>query len=92
MFETISRNPPKRPLHIGRNVMRYSHQHTMLHAVSSGAAHMSARILRVLVLALIALLLAFVALMTLTGHYEVGAPVIGSVLLISLGAAQHARK
>jgi hypothetical protein len=34
----------------------------------------------------------FVALMTLTGQYEVGAPVIGSVLLIGLGAAQHARK
>ncbi len=72
--------------------MRYSHQHTVPYAASSGAAHMHARILRVLVLTLIALLLVLVALMPLTGHYEVGAPVIGSVLLISLGAAQHARK
>jgi hypothetical protein len=72
--------------------MRYSHQHTMPYAGSSRAARMPARILGPLVLTLIALLLVFVALMILTGQYEVGAPVIGSVLLIGLGAAQHARK
>ena len=75
-----------------RNVMRYSHQRTLPYAASSGAADLPARILRLLVLALITLLLIFVALMTLTGHYDLGAPVIGSVLLIGLGAAQHAQR
>jgi hypothetical protein len=50
------------------------------------------RMLRALVLALIALIVIFVGLMELTGQYEAGVPVIGGILLIGLGAAQYARK
>ena len=50
-----------------------------------------ARILRALVLLLIVLLLIFVGLMSATGSYVVGGPVLGSVLLIGLGAAHYAR-
>jgi hypothetical protein len=50
-----------------------------------------ALILRALVLLLIVLLLTFVGLMHATGSYDVGGPVLGSVLLIGLGAAHCAR-
>jgi len=43
------------------------------------------------VLLLLGLLLIFVGLMCLTGRYEIGVPVLGSVLLIGLGAAHYAR-
>jgi hypothetical protein len=49
-------------------------------------------VLRALVLALVALLLVFAGLMAWTGRYELGAPVLGGILLISFGAAQYARK
>ena len=48
-------------------------------------------ILRALVLLLIVLLLIFVGLMHLTGNYNVGGLVLGSILLIGLGAANYAR-
>ena len=51
----------------------------------------AAVLLRALVLLLLGLLLIFVGLMCLTGRYEIGAPVLGSVLLIGLGAAHYAR-
>jgi len=79
-------------LYMRRSVMRKSHQHTMPYSATSGAAHTPARVLRLLVLTLIALLLVFVVLMPLTGHYEIGASVIGSILLIGFGAAQYAGK
>jgi hypothetical protein len=47
--------------------------------------------LRTLVLLLIVLLLIFVGLMQATGGYHVGGPVLGSILLIGLGAANYAR-
>jgi len=50
-----------------------------------------ALILRALVLLLIVLLLSFVGLMHITGGYYVGGPVLGSILLIGLGAAHYAR-
>jgi hypothetical protein len=50
-----------------------------------------ALIMRELVLLLIVLLLIFVGLMHATGGYHVGGPVLGSVLLIGLGAANCAR-
>ena len=50
-----------------------------------------ALILRALVLLLIVLLLIFVGLMHATGGYHVGGPVLGSILLIGLGAANYAR-
>ena len=48
-------------------------------------------ILRTLVLLLVVLLLIFVGLMHATGSYDVGGPVLGSVLLIGLGAANYTR-
>jgi hypothetical protein len=48
-------------------------------------------VLRALILLLIVLLLIFVCLMNITGGYHVGGPVLGSVLLIGLGAAHYAR-
>jgi len=47
--------------------------------------------MRALVLLLIILLLIFVALMSITGGYHIGWPVLGSVLLIGIGAANYAR-
>jgi len=44
-----------------------------------------------LVLLLIVLMLIFVGLMHMTGGYYVGGPVLGSILLIGLGAAHCAR-
>jgi hypothetical protein len=48
-------------------------------------------VLRALLLLLIVLLLIFVGLMQATGGYHVGGPVLGSILLIGLGAANYAR-
>jgi hypothetical protein len=50
-----------------------------------------ALLLRALVLLLIVLLLIFVGLMHATGNYDVGGPVLGSILLIGVGAAHYAR-
>jgi len=92
MFPIISRDPPKRYSQIRGSTMRYSHQQTLPHTATTGAPDLPARVLRALVLALVALIVIFVGLMPLPGRYEVGVAVIGSVLLIGLGAAQHARK
>jgi len=61
-------------------------------ATSKVAAQLCATsALRALVLLLIVLLLIFVGLMHVTGEYQVGGPVLGSILLIGLGAANCAR-
>jgi hypothetical protein len=66
--------------------MRYSYRHVLPRATPRHAL-----ILRALVLLLIVLLLIFVGLMHMTGSYDVGGPVLGSILLIGLGAANYAR-
>ena len=74
--------------------MRYSYRH-LLTATASRAEPQGiprrAILLRALVLLLIVLLLIFVGLMHTTGRYDVGGPVLGSVLLIGLGATHYAR-
>ena len=51
----------------------------------------NAAILRLLILALLALLLAFVGLLLTTGRIEVGVPVLGGVLFIGFSASQIGR-
>jgi hypothetical protein len=51
----------------------------------------AATILRLLILALVALLFVLVGLMLLTGRVEIGGPILGGVLLIGVGAAQFGR-
>jgi hypothetical protein len=51
----------------------------------------SARIMRMLILVLVGLQLVLAGLMLLTGRVEVGAPIIGGILLIGFGAAQFGR-
>ena len=51
----------------------------------------NAAILRLLILALLALLLAFVGLLLTTGRMEVGLPVLGGVLFIGFAASQIGR-
>ncbi len=74
--------------------MRNSYRHLLPRVVPFRAArptpHPSAA-MRALILLLIVLLLIFVCLMHITGGYQVGGPVLGSVLLIGLGAANYAR-
>jgi hypothetical protein len=73
--------------------MRYIHRHVLPVASRAEPSRIPRRaiILRVLVLLLIVLLLIFVGLMHLTGGYDVGGPVLGSILLIGLGATHYAR-
>jgi hypothetical protein len=74
--------------------MRYIHRHVLPSATSRAELHRSPRptiALRALVLLLIVLLLLFMGLMHLTGGYYIGGPVLGSILLIGLGAANYAR-
>jgi hypothetical protein len=74
--------------------MRYSHRHLLPATASRAKPHGTPRhalLLRALVLLLIVLLLSFVGLMHATGAYAIGGPVLGSVLLIGLGAAHYAR-
>ena len=74
--------------------MRYSHRHVLPGATSRTELHRPQRpaiALRALVLLLIVLLLIFVGLMHITGGYQAGGPVLGSILLIGLGAAHYAR-
>ena len=66
--------------------MRYSQSHVLPRSTPRAAIA-----LRALVLLLIVLLLIFVGLMHVTGGYHVGGPVLGSILLIGLGAANYAR-
>ena len=51
----------------------------------------SARIMRMLILVLVALQLVLVGLMLLTGRVEIGGPILAGVLLIGFGAAQFGR-
>lgn len=74
--------------------MRYSYRDVLPGATPRAELHRPPRptlALRTLVLLLIVLLLIFVGLMHMTGGYHVGGPVLGSVLLIGLGAANYAR-
>jgi len=74
--------------------MRYIQRHTLPIAAPIAVPPRTPRpalILRALVLLLIVLLLIFVGLMNMTGRYDVGGPVLGSILLIGLGAANYAR-
>ena len=69
---------------------RYGYRRILARMAAAGVLA-GPHVLRALVLVLVALMLIFVSLMQLTGHYETGAPVLGSILLIGLGAAQYAR-
>lgn len=86
MITITSSGLPKRRLQA-----RYNYRHILARMAMVGV-RAGPGVLRALVLALVALLLLFVGLMPWTGHYEVGAPVLGSILLIGFGAAQFARK
>jgi hypothetical protein len=85
---------PKRSPDHHTTSMRYSHRHLLPDTVPHSAPRTQpgpALALRVLVLLLIVLLLIFVGLMHMTGGYHVGGPVLGSILLIGLGAAHYGR-
>ncbi len=74
--------------------MHYSQRHVLPRSTPRAEPRRTPRAviaLRALVLLLIVLLLIFVGLMHLTGGYHVGAPVLGSILLIGLGATNYAR-
>jgi hypothetical protein len=74
--------------------MRYSHRHLLTRPAPQPALPSVLRpatAMRALVLLLVALLLIFIGLMNITGGYHVGAPVLGSILLIGLVAANYAR-
>ncbi|HEU5099053.1 MAG TPA: hypothetical protein VFU22_08540 [Roseiflexaceae bacterium] len=79
----------------GRNTaMRYSQRHLVPRPAPQAAAPSTLRVapaMRALVLLLITLLLVFIGLMNITGGYHVGGPVLGSILLIGIGAANYAR-
>jgi hypothetical protein len=51
----------------------------------------AASILRLMILVLVGLLLILMGLVLITGRVAIGASIIGSVLLIGLGAAQFGR-
>jgi len=51
----------------------------------------AAALLRLLILLLVGLLLVFINMMVLTGGFEIGGPIIGSVLFTSFFAAQFSR-
>ena len=75
--------------------MRYLQRHTLPIAAPRADPYRTPRpalALRALILLLIALLLIFVCLMNITGGYHIGGPVLGSVLLIGLVAANCARR
>jgi len=74
--------------------MRSSHRQLLPRPTPQFAARttlLAATGLRALVLLLIVLLLIFIGLMSITGGYNVGGPVLGSILLIGFGAANYAR-
>ena len=56
-----------------------------------GLRAQAAAIMRLLILALVALLFVLLALMITTGRVEIGGPIMGGVLLIGIGAAQFGR-
>ena len=86
MVPIVFHNHPKRRPQSRSTPMRSSQRRVL-----PGATPRAAIVLRALVLLLIMLLLIFVGLMHLTGGYHVGGPVLGSILLIGLGAANYAR-
>ena len=86
MVRVVTHDQPKRHQQSRSTSMRYSQRHIL-----PGATPRAAIALRGLVLLLIVLLLIFVGLMHVTGEYQVGGPVLGSILLIGLGAANCAR-
>lgn len=67
-----------------------SHQAAVL-AVARMVRAQAAALLQLLILLLVGLLFVFISLMIVTGHVEVGGPVLGSVLLIGFIAAQFSR-
>ena len=73
-----------------RHLTRHSYRHIPSGLAAAGA-RAGPRLLRTLILALLALIFIFVGLMLLTDHYEAGPAVLGSILLIALGAAQNTR-
>lgn len=89
MIQILSRDLPKRQLPLRRAGSRLKYRR-MLAGLAAAGARFGPRLLRALVLLLVALIVLFVGLMVLTGRYEAGAPVIGSLLLIGLGASHWA--
>jgi hypothetical protein len=74
--------------------MRFSYRHILPGATPRAEPRTKPRapiMLRILLLLLLVLLLIFVGLMQATGGYQVGGLVLGSILLIGLGAANYAR-
>ena len=92
MLRVATQRPQRRPQ--GRSTaMRYSHRQLLPRPAARLAAPavLGAAVLRALVLLLIVLLLIFIGLMNITGGYDVGGSVLGSILLIGFGAANYAR-
>ncbi len=85
-MRVVTHDHPKRHQQSRSTAMRYIRRHAL-----PGSTPRAAIALRALVLLLIVLLLIFVGLMHVTGEYQVGGPVLGSILLIGLGAANCAR-
>jgi hypothetical protein len=77
------------------NAPRWGSQHRIAVFTFETAAHFlraqAAAILRLLVLVLVGLLFVLIGLALLTGHTEIGAPIIGIVLFAGFSAAQFGR-
>jgi hypothetical protein len=94
MFRVVSGFSPKHSSRSRSNIMRYGQKSAFERFSPRFAPSQrvsAAAILRALVLVLVVLLLLFVALMQLTGRYEVGLPVLGGILSISLAASHYMR-
>lgn len=94
MTPVVTRDHRKRRPQSRSTSMRYSQRHVLPRSTPSAEPRPTPRAgipLRVLVLLLLVLLLIFVGLMQVTGGYHIGGPVLGSILLIGLGAAHYAR-
>jgi hypothetical protein len=93
-MRVVTLDIPKRNPQSRSTSMRYSPRHVLPHSTPRAEPRRLLRpaiTLRALVLLLIILLLIFVGLMHVTGGYDVGGPVLGSILLIGLGATHYAR-
>ena len=87
MLRVATHSSERRP-QSRRSAMRSSHRQSLPRFTPQSAASatvLGASILRALVLLL------FIGLMTITGGYNVGGPVLGSILMISFGAANYTR-
>ena len=94
-MRAVTHNFPQRRPQSRSTSMRYIQRHILPIAAPRTKPLRTQRpalILRALVLLLIVLLLIFVGLMHMTGGYYAGGPVLGSILLIGLGAAHCARQ